>query len=98
MSWETRKVARVEIIPEMGGLHVTGHDHTRHCGCEASTGMRMDRQEFTMRAAPCEQHVQECDRVLNLMRNLPGSDEPILDMFERLLELEINERGARCSS
>lgn len=91
MSWTTTKVARVEMIPEMGGLHVTGLDHVRHCGCRASQGMRMDKQEFTMPCASCAEHSDEVDRVMALMRALPGSDEPVLDMFERLLELEIGE-------
>lgn len=95
MTWEREWNPRLEIVPEMGGLHVSGWSNTRHCGCTARVGMRMDEKEPTMGITPCEDHEVYCQRVLDLMKNLPPSDEEVLAMFERLLELELGVMEGR---
>lgn len=95
MSWTRYQVARVEIIPQMGGLHVTGWDHIRHCGCFLSLGMRMDKQEITSGITPCREHEVYCRRAMETMKNMPPQDEPIAELFERLFEHELVAAGVR---
>jgi hypothetical protein len=87
--WERHKVARVENLANFGGLHVTGWDHARHCGCRVSVGMRMDKHELTTVVNSCPEHEVYVARAFDTLKNMPPQDEPIMDLFERLLEAEL---------
>lgn len=86
--WTTELTTSLVSVPGLGPS-VIGRQRRRSCGCVTSTGIRLDKQEPIFGANPCGEHGPQCEGVLAALRALPPSDEPIEDLFERLLEASI---------
>ncbi len=89
MSWQRHKIARVEQLPEMGGLHIAGIEAIRHCGCQAQIGMRMDKRETTFGVTPCDQHGGGTARAMDTFKHMPPQEDEVIELWAHLLESEI---------
>lgn len=89
MSWARENVAVLEHQPEYGGMHIVGVVDSRHCGCQARLGRRLDKGETTFGVAPCAEHGVHVHRAMDALKHMPPQDEEIFALFERLVEREL---------
>jgi hypothetical protein len=87
--WQTSRVAEVLAAESGLPIQVIGWRHTRHCGCAGLIGMRLDNREDTFTVQPCDEHGAQVRRALDSLKNMPPQDEPIAQLFKRMLEHEI---------
>lgn len=94
MSWRIDNRAILEDAPEMG-LHAVAVVATRDCGCVARLGVRLDKQEPTFTAIPCAAHALENERAMAAWKAMPPSERSVFELWEELLDAEIDAVIAR---
>lgn len=68
---------------------ITGWIARRPCGCELAFGVRVDNSDPVFGIEPCELHDAEVEDVLQQIRELPPSEENVMQLGARLLEERI---------
>jgi hypothetical protein len=86
---EKRAIVEARTINGVTMQHVIGWVGTRHCGCKWVAGRRLDRDEPTFGALPCDQHGAQNARAMDVAQHMPPQAEAMSDLWERTLDGEI---------
>jgi hypothetical protein len=81
--WEMREFQGVHV------QHVIGWVGRRHCGCVYVEGVRLDKDELTFGATPCEMHGAENARAMEVVKHMPPQAVPMHELWEQRLDFEI---------